>query len=251
MKEKVRKFFNRLKVSCLNLIFPERIKCMFCESDVPNFEEKPICVECEKEIAFNNSNKCQICDEPIENEAIICDRCQKDKRYFKKAFCPFVYEGKIRSLILSYKDSNRRYLAKYFARFIALEISNCGVGIDVVTYVPLTNKKKKNRGFDQAKLLAEEISKCLNVRIVTLFEKVKNSKTQKSLSFKERQENMIGMYKLLPNKLENTQNILIVDDIITTGATINECSRLIAKKVSNVYVSAIARNRYKEKKQIK
>ena len=94
--------------------------------------------------------------------------------------------------------------------------------------------------------MAEEIAKILGAPVVELFEKVKDTKGQKFANFKQRQENMIGMYKLLPAKLCKDENILIVDDVITTCATINFCSGLISKQVKSVYVCAVARNKLKK-----
>lgn len=243
----IMKTIKKLSKFCCDILFPEDIKCIFCGNDIPNFDEKPYCEICEKEIVFNDKNKCLICAEPIENEAVVCDSCQKNKRFFKKAVCPLIYNGKVRSAILSYKDSNQRYKAKVFANLIAKEIQKEKLNIDVITYVPLTEKKKKKRTFDQSELLAFEIGKILNLPVLCLFKKERDSKAQKKSSFKERQENMKGMYSLLPTKLKKAYSVLIVDDIITTCATINYCSGLLEKKVKNVYVCAIARNKLKQK----
>lgn len=244
--KKVGLVFKKIGNGFLNMLFPENIKCVFCGTDVPNFDEKPYCEECEKVVAFNNGHKCMICSEPIGNEAIVCDNCQKHKRHFVKAFCPFVYEGIVRSTVLNYKISNRRYLAKTFAKFIAKEIEMAKVKIDAITFVPMTKKKEKDRSFNQAKLLAVELAKILKVEVRDLFVKAKDGKGQKFSSFKERQENMIGMYELKKGeKLRKDETILIVDDVITTCATINYCSGLLEKKVKNVYVAAIARNKLK------
>ena len=178
MNDKFKNFFAKIGKFLSNLFFPDNIKCIFCNRDVADFENKPYCDDCEKDLPFNNGNRCQICSEPIANEATVCDSCQKSKRSFKKAFCPFVYETSVRKAILAYKDSNKRYMAKPFAKFIADEIVSSGVKIDVVSFVPLSKKKLSKRSFDQAKLLAEEVAKRLNVECKTLFEKVKDAKTQ-------------------------------------------------------------------------
>ncbi len=244
-KARFLQFFKKIGEFFDKIMFPEDIKCIFCGRDISNFDEKFWCDDCEKEITLNNKNRCLICAEPIDNEATVCDFCQKNKRYFKRAFCPFVYDGKIRSSILSYKDSNQRYKAKPFARAIAHEILASGVKIDTITFIPLTAKKKKKRSFDQAELLATELGKILKIPVVCLFEKVREGKMQKQSTYKERQTNIKGMYVLKDVKLSKSQSILIVDDIITTCASVNYCSSLIANKVQNVYVASIARNKLK------
>ena len=241
-------FFAKLKSFWSELFFPSDFKCIFCGSDIPNFDESPICDECAKESFFNDKNKCLICSEPIDDEATVCDSCKLHKKSFKKAFCPFVYDGRVRRAILAYKDSNKRYLAKSFVKYIADEIRKSDIEISFLTFVPLSEKKKKKRGFDQSELLAEELSKELNVKLLPLFEKLRDGKTQKKLTIEERFENTKGMYKLLPHRFDKTESVLIVDDVITTGATINACSELLKKKVENVYVASIARNKLGRKK---
>lgn len=237
--------WQKIKARLLNLLFPEDIKCIFCGTDVPDFNNKPYCAECEKILPFNTGHKCQICDQPIYNEATVCDFCQKQKRYFKKAFCPFLYNGVVKNSILGYKENNQRYKAKTFAKFIVQDMDN--VQIDKITYIPMTPKKEKQRTFNQAKLLAEEIGKLLNIPVVCLFSKTKDGKTQKSSTYKQRHANIIGMYTTKKATLKKTDNILIVDDIITTCATINYCAGLIYPKVKNIYICAIARDVVKKK----
>ncbi len=243
--QKMKKFFGKVGRVFENLVFPTDMKCLFCENDVPDFEHKPYCDECEKVIEFNNKNRCLICSEPIDNEAMVCDFCQKNKRNFKKAICPFVYSGKVRNSILGYKDSNKRYLAKTYARFIAEDLKREEVVVTRLTYVPLSDKKKRKRGFDQAELLAKELAKLIDVEAEKMFVRVVDGKTQKFSSFKERYENIKGVYKLTDVKLDKNDTVLIVDDVITTGATMNYCAGLLVKKVNAVYAAAIARNKFR------
>ena len=245
--EKMRKAFEKVGGFLEKTLFPDDIKCAFCDNDVPDFQNDPFFYDCEKEISFNNGKRCLICSEPMGNEALVCDICQKNKRTFKKAVCPFVYEGRVRSAILGFKDDNKRYLAKTFAKCIVSDLEKEEVKVNRLTYVPLTDKKKRKRGYDQAELLANEIGKLLNLRVEKFFGKVKDVKTQKLSSFKERHENMRGMFKLLDVKLDKNDSILIVDDVITTGATIEACAVLCEKKVKEVYVAGVARNKLKEK----
>ncbi len=233
------RFWTASKNFASQLFFPENMKCVFCGADIPNFEERPYCDECAKTLPFNNGHRCQICDVPIESEANVCDFCQKGKHFFKKAFCPFLYDGVVKSKILAFKDSNQRWRAKSFARMIADRLD--GVNIDVITYIPMTEKKLKKRSFNQSQLLAEEIGKILQKPVLSCFEKTRDVKAQKTLSYRQRREAMVGTYKLKRVKLSKSQNVLIVDDIITTCATIGYCAGLIYPKVQNVYACAIAR----------
>ncbi len=242
-------FFTKIKVLANKVLFPDDIKCCFCGVDIPNFDERPYCDRCAKTLPFNVGHKCVICDQPIESEAIVCDFCQKEKRYFKKAFCPFLYEGAVKKTILAFKDNNQRYRAKAFAKII----SNClsDIKIDFVTYIPMTDKKQKKRSFNQSQLLAEEIAKILQKPVYSCFEKRRDLKAQKNLTYRQRREALVGTYTLKQVKLKKTDNVLLVDDVITTCATVGYCSGLLYPKVNNIYVCAIARETFKGKNERK
>ena len=233
------RFWTASKRFATRLFFPEDMKCVFCGADIPNFDERPYCDECARSLPFNNGHRCAICDVPLESDAEVCDFCQSEEKHFKKAFCPFIYEGVVKNTILAFKDSNQRWRAKSFARMIAKRLD--GVEIDIITFVPMTEKKLNKRSFKQAQLLAEEIGKILHKPVLACFEKTRDVKEQKTLTFRERREAMVGTYKLKRVKLSKEQNVLIVDDIITTCATIGYCAGLIYPKVKNVYVCAVAR----------
>lgn len=237
-------FFRKIKDSP-SVLFPDDIKCCFCGIDIPQFDVKPYCEECEKTLPFNNGHRCQICDQPIESEATVCDFCQREKRYFKKAICPFLYEGVVKNAILGFKDSNQRYRAKAFALILTEKLRD--IDIDIITYIPMTKKKEKKRTFNQAKLLADEIGKILNKPVLCCFEKIRDVKAQKNLTYKERRENLIGTYITKRVELSKSQNVLIVDDIITTCATVGYCAGLIYPKVKDIYVCGIAREYIREK----
>lgn len=231
--------FSKISVFFDKYLFPDDIKCIFCGKDIPLFYEKPYCDKCEKDLAFNKGNRCLICDMPIKNEAKICDFCQNNKRYFKKAYCPFIYKDKIRQAILSYKFDNRRYMAKGFAVLIAKYIND--LKVDLITFVPMTRKREKERSFNQSERLAKELGKLLNIKVVKTLEKIKDTDDQKSLTFKERSENLKDAFRLVNRDLIKDKNVLLVDDILTTCATINTCAEYLSK-YSTVYVTAIARN---------
>lgn len=234
-----RTFFNYFNNFLDKHIFPNDIKCISCGKDIPSFYEKPYCENCEKHINFNTGNRCLICDMPIKNEAKICDFCQNMKRYFKKAYCPLIYQDIVRQSILSYKFDNKRYLAKGFAVIISNYIKD--LKVDLITFVPMTRKREKERSFNQSERLAKELGKLLNIKVVKTLEKIKDTDDQKSLTFKERSENLKDAFRLVNRDLIKDKNVLLVDDILTTCATINTCAEYLSK-YSTVYVTAIARN---------
>ena len=101
---------------------------------------------------------------------------------------------------------------------------------DIIIVVPISKKRQKERGYNQSELIAKEISKMLSIKIEkNIIKKLKNTPPQSSLNKEQRQENIRGVYKVFNiEKIEN-KNILIIDDIYTTGSTVNECSKMLRK----------------------
>jgi ComF family protein len=100
---------------------------------------------------------------------------------------------------------------------------------DFVTCVPMHKKSFKERGYNQAELLAKECAKFLSLPYVDTLEKFKENKTQHSVSGKERAQNVRGVYRIIEKDRVAGKKILIIDDIITTGNTLGECARIISK----------------------
>lgn len=90
--QKNRNFFNKISIFLNKYIFPNDFKCIFCGNDIVNFCDKPYCENCEKILPFISENRCLICSNEINNDAIICDFCQKHPPRFKKLFSPFRYD---------------------------------------------------------------------------------------------------------------------------------------------------------------
>lgn len=239
---KFKNFCVKLGQGFLDLFYPPKIKCIFCGVDIPNFEEQPYCDKCKSEGVLNNGKRCRICDCPIYDEKEVCDHCASHKKVFQKAFCPFVYTGRVRSAILRLKNDNAKYLAPIFAKLMCDRILQEGVTVDIIVPVPSHIKTIKKRGYNQAALIADEMGKILGCPVSKdNIRKTKLTKEQKNLTFKERQKNLIDSFSIASSQEFEDKNVLIVDDIITTGATMNAVSSLIRKKAKNIYVSAFAR----------
>ncbi len=232
--QKNRNFFNKISIFLNKYIFPNDFKCIFCGNDIANFCDKPYCENCKKILPFISENRCLICSNEINNEATICDSCQKHPPHFIKLFSPFRYEGIVKKSVLNYKYDNSKYLAKGYALILSELLRN--LDIDLITFVPMSKNEK--RYFNHSKQLAEELSKLLKTPCEELLKKVKNTKEQKSLTFKERRENVKDVFAL--TKSVKNKKILLVDDIASTCSTLDAC----AEKLKNcvVFAVTIARN---------
>ena len=235
------RFFDKV----LNIFFPKELKCIFCGRDINSFDEDPICPDCQNEEIFNNSrHRCKCCDQPIYTEGDFCDNCKKDQKYFDRATSPFIYETKVKNLVLRFKNDNAKYLAEPMGKLMAERLkSENMLDFDIIIPVPLSENSLKKRGFNQAKLLADEIGKICDKPVrEDIVLKVKDTKHQKELGFADRHENLKNAFNVTNLKDIKGKSVLIVDDVLTTCATTSTIAKLLIKHTDKIYVVSFARN---------
>ena len=151
-------------------------------------------------------------------------------KYFETHFYMFKYDGIIRDILLNYKFKEQTYLYRSFMIFFNKKYKKFSHFdfYDIIIPVPISKKRMKTRGYNQSLLIAKEISKITNIKMEdNILIKQKNNTKQSTLNKIYREQNVIDAYKLLEKgKIEN-KNILLIDDIYTTGATVNECSKML------------------------
>ena len=236
-------FLKKTKDFSLNILFPEKIKCIFCGCDIDNFEKRPYCDECAKQDFFNTGNRCMVCDVKIKEHNIICDFCGHKKKKFEKAFCPLLYKDLAKNSLLRLKSDNARYLAYPFAKLLYERIREANLDIDIIIPIPMHEKSRKRRGYNQAELLGNELAKlmdceCRNNVVV----KETQTKDQKTLTYRERLKNVSNCFKLKDKESIKNKNVLIIDDIMTTGSTINEVAVTMMPYATHIFAAAVARD---------
>ena len=170
----------------------------------------------------------------------------QNNNYFQEHLYIFAYQGMIRKIILNYKFKDKSYLYKTIVNFLLKDKKFFQIlkSYDTIIPVPISKKRKKERGYNQSELLAKEIAKIVGIDCNTscLF-KAKNIIEQSKLNKEERQSNIQGVYELRnPQQLRN-KKIIILDDIYTTGSTINECCKILQKaKPKTIRVLTIAKD---------
>ena len=182
---------------------------------------------------------CGMCGEINEN--YICNNCYENikkikkcvineynNRNFSKHLYIFRYEGIIRNKIIEYKFEDKGYLYKMFAKIILSDKKTCNFikKYDVIIPVPISKKRKKKRGYNQSELVANELAQKLNQDIWTdIIIKKKDNKPQSELNKLERIKNVEDIYDInKPIEVKN-KKVLLLDDIYTTGSTVNEIAR--------------------------
>ena len=184
----------------------------------------PICGRC------GEINENYICNNCYENIKKIkkCVINEYNNRNFSKHLYIFKYEGIIRNKIIEYKFEDKGYLYKMFAKIILSDKKTCNFikKYDVIIPVPISKKRKKKRGYNQSELVANELAQKLNQDIWTdIIIKKKDNKPQSELNKLERIKNVEDIYEInKPIEVKN-KKVLLLDDIYTTGSTVNEIAR--------------------------
>ena len=194
--------------SCLlDLLFPP--KCPFCGRvlDAPG-----ICGKCQKSLPWTE-----------ENQVL------KSLPGNLKCAAPLWYEGNVREGLLAFKFQGARGSAKPLGELVARCAAEQFSGeFDTVTWVPVSQKRLRKRGYDQAGLLAEEACRLWDTRAVRLLEKCVDTPAQSGISEPAaRRANVLGVFDIVSGAEVAGKRILLVDDICTTGATLAECARVL------------------------
>lgn len=197
--------------------------------------------------------KCVICGKLLETrETDLCHSCRCDTHEVGKYSFRFphlagwtalwYYEGSVRDSILRFKFGGRRSYAATYGRMLAMKLVREQVNFDILTWVPISRLRKWRRGYDQVELLAQAIAQELNCQSLCTLQKIRNNRPQSSLSdAAQRRANVLGIYRVRQSQELLGKRVLLLDDIITTGATASECARVLRTAgVKEVFCAALA-----------
>lgn len=242
------KFFEKFKNKLLDLMYPENLKCIFCGDELNETAINSTCPTCYENLP-RIMFPCLKCGSPLDNaDTPVCMNCKAHNSFFEKARSSFIYKDEILLTVQNLKYNGNCYLVKPMAKYMAETYATMGINVDYITYVPLTKAKETERGFNQAKLLADEISNLIHIPVLNLFEKIKDTPSQTALGITSRRDNIKDSFKLTSErKLAKGKKILIVDDVITTGATTSELSKTaLDGKVKTCFVLTFASTKFEK-----
>lgn len=213
-------------VGLLDWIFPRNIQCISCNENIDKDHTYSLCKKCFKKLDFFIGQNCYYCGKSISSGEI-CLTCEKNRYYFIKGYSVMGYDDFSKKLLFKFKNHKKTYMAYYYAQMIYDKIVLEGEGnFDCVTYIPSSQGKKNIRGFDTIKKIAEYVSEFTGIPIIPLISKAKETKDLKGLSAAERETQVSGAFKIKPLNLK-INKCLLIDDVFTTGTTINEASKVI------------------------
>lgn len=244
MREK-RFALNNLKVIDIikRIFFPSDIKCIFCDDEIEEENRYCSCGSCSPNF---NTKFCLRCGKAIDNQANYCIDCKGvNNNSFDEARAPFVFSGSVKSVVHKLKYGDGRFMARYMAEYMADSYYQSGWGVDVVTFVPMDVKRRKSRGYNQAELIAQALSDIIQKPCIELLKKTKSIKNLASMNRKQRAQAIKGTIVALDVDIKG-KKILLIDDVMTTSATANECSAALRKrKTDKIYALTFATSRSK------
>lgn len=216
------------KENIIHLLFPRR--CPICDKAMFSsvfMKTELCCAACREIPEYVKEPVCKKCGKPIENErAEYCYDCRKHPGGFAQGKALWIYKDQVKESMYRFKYQNRQKYARYYGSEIVRVYGDWMKRnkIEAIVPIPLHWTKKRRRGYNQAQLLAAEIGKQTGLPVYPkLLKRRKKTKAQKNLDETERKNNLKKAFKTQENKVQ-LSHILLVDDIYTTGSTINEAA---------------------------
>jgi ComF family protein len=199
--------------------------CVLC--DKPIAPDDLICRDCKDELENYRirSPRCYVCGEPLKFSS--CLRCKGEKFHFEKIRGAFTYEGPVVKLIELYKYYGIHKLSTYLGEKMVEPFLELG-DVDFIVPIPLHPSRERERGFSQTHLLGRVISEKTGVPILDALIRKRNTKSQTKLGREERKKNLKDAFEVV-GEIEG-KSIVIVDDVLTTGITINEASKILKRE---------------------
>ncbi len=201
--------------------------------------------------------RCPFCRRILDKKQLICRSCltklpfvpqarQAERvRNIEACYSTLYYEKSVRESLLRYKFNGAAAYADAYAVLLAKCIEENGISCDIITWVPLSRRRLRKRGYDQARLLAEAAARHMGAPCEKLLRKTRNNPAQSgTASAAARRENVRGVYAPVKPEEISGKTILIVDDIITTGSTLSECAKILkAEGAKKILALTLARAR--------
>lgn len=220
----------------INLLFPTR--CILCGTEVSLAHT--LCKECFLKINFISDPCCDICGAELPYENYACPHCSSLKNiFYDQIKVVFKYDDFSKNLILKFKHGDKIQLAKFFSNIMTPKIKSFKNNFDYILPVPIHWKRYLKRQYNQSYLLARLLAHKNNIKIADKkLVRIKNTIMQHG-NIQIREKNVKDAFTIKSNVFCN-KNVLLIDDVVTTGSTVNECARVLKEEGKASTVSALA-----------
>ncbi|WP_338406253.1 MULTISPECIES: ComF family protein [unclassified Wolbachia] len=222
-----------------NLIFPN--VCVSCECIID--ENLNLCSECNKKINFLTKHYCNVCGIVISDNIYTCGKCIINPPSFKVLRSVFAYDQHSKNMIINFKFFDNLNYVKIYAKWIYQANQDTFQNAEVVIPIPLHKMRLFKRKYNQAALLAKELSKLSNLSYTPFaIKRLRHTTPQAGLSLKQREKNLKKAFSISNKKIIENKIVILVDDVVTTGATVRSCSQEILNSgAKEVRVLSLAR----------
>ena len=222
---KFKEFFARMAARIRAYDDTHNYTCDICAREV--FAGERICESCRKTLPFIREPFCPLCGRKVAEEGA-CTECKRKRLPVDTARSVLLHEGEAARLILRFKRGGK-YLYRTLAELMLPTLKEAFPTAEGLIYVPMTKKAEKKRGFNQSRLVAEELSRKTGLPLLDVVEKKRETPPQKSLGRDEREKNLEGAFHVTDEAEVKGKRLVIIDDILTTGATAGELAVVLKK----------------------
>lgn len=206
-------------------------------------QNKGLCLICGKKLQYPEGNLCCQCGKPIEDHEIYCETCRDRAYTYLSGRAALLYNGAMQESIARFKYGGRQEYGRFYGKVLWEQQGEWirRISPDLLVPVPLHRSRYRKRGYNQAKILAQELSVHAGIPVVDdLLLRVKNTLPQKELTGLEREQNLQHAFQVnihCKSLYENIKCAILIDDIYTTGSTVEMCSRVLQEAgIDHVYV---------------
>lgn len=237
----------KTKDAILNILFPPI--CINCQKHLSLSKYNYLCDDCFNKIKLNSALFCPFCRARLADNKKICNHSKKDFPFSYFLAAAGNYDDPVmRNLIHCFKYQKFEKLTPILGKIIIKYLENIKLINQsanqpknyIIVPIPLHFWREKTRGFNQSKLIAEYIAEKLNLQLVDALKRAKNNKPQaKSKNSKERNKNVEGIFKIINPDLIRGKNIILVDDVYTSGATISEAIKILKQNNANKIIALV------------
>ncbi|MEY2479509.1 MAG: hypothetical protein QOI04_436 [Verrucomicrobiota bacterium] len=225
-------FYPPLCVACLASVEPGEYFCESCEQKAPRIKP-PFCAKCSEPFAGAISG------------SFSCANCAHRELHFEAAIAAYRSRGIVRRLVHEFKYNRALHLRHPIAQWLYQTITDPrlqGRRFDLIVPVPLHPARERERGFNQAQLLAEILSTKIDIPLVPALERIRYTTTQTAFDRAERMQNLHNAFRLRKKIAVRDLRVLLIDDVLTTGSTLSECARILkAGGAISVHAATAAR----------
>ncbi len=230
--------------SILDIIYPMDVRCVICDIRRDDILSHGVCPSCQDRLPFIEPPVCPKCGKMMLADDTLCSDCQQITHFFYKGISIFEYSTEVKRLIHRYKYGGERFLSIPMIHWMSEGLIKYQWDFDLIVPVPLHPTRQRERGFNQASLLARGLSQNTGVPLADRsLVRIKNTPHQARLSREIRHQNLIGAFKIRDKSstIFQGKTVLLVDDVYTTGNTVDQCTRVLLEGgAEKVYVITLA-----------